>query len=133
MTNTEAINVVAGREALGRLDDGNYTDDERQDLQILAAQYEAHCQQHYAAFMLENAQTTRYCQPVEAADVTQEILDLALDVANGWHRVGRIDWEDLLDRFDGTVLADGQILDLGDSMVTPAINKIKNYVRRNRG
>lgn len=131
MTNTEAINIVAGREALSRLDDGNYTDDERQDLEILAAQYESWCQQN--AEQITESLRVEYCQPVEADDVTQEILDLALEAANSWYSTGRIDWENMLDRFDGATLADCRTLDLGDSMATPAINKIKNYVRRNRG
>jgi hypothetical protein len=66
---------------------------------------------------------------VQADQVTEEILKFFYDVVDGWYQTGRIDWEDLLDRVDGAELEDGTILDLGNSMVSPAIVKIKKCVR----
>lgn len=66
---------------------------------------------------------------VQADQVTEEILKLFYDVVDGWYQTGRIDWDDLLDRVDGAELEDGTILDLGNSMVSPAIVKIKKHVR----
>lgn len=62
-------------------------------------------------------------------EVTEEIRQLFYDAVDGWYPTGRIDWHDLLDRVDGAELKDGTILDLGDSMVSPAIRAIKGYVR----
>lgn len=70
-----------------------------------------------------------YTRVFRADEVTEEIMELAYGVVDGWYQTGRIDWEDFLDRFDGAELSDGTILDLGEDMVSPAIKKIKSYVR----
>ncbi len=70
---------------------------------------------------------------VQANQVTEEILQFAYDVVDGWYqgtsRMTISDWEDLLDRIDGLELEDGTILDLGKNMLSPAIKKIKAHVR----
>lgn len=66
----------------------------------------------------------------EAAEVTQEILDLAVSVTDDRYSDDRrIDWEDALDRMDGVELDDGSRLDLGSSMASPAVKAIKKHVR----
>ena len=71
-----------------------------------------------------------YTRVTEAAQVTEEILDIAQDTEEGWFGdSARIDWEDFIDRMDGTDLKDGTRLDLGDQIDSPAIRKIKRHVR----
>lgn len=67
--------------------------------------------------------------PAAAADVTAEILALAVEVADDLYQDDKIDWEDVLDRMDRATLADGRTLDLGESMISPAIRTIKKHVR----
>lgn len=74
----------------------------------------------------------RETAPVAAADITEEIIELALDVADGWYQSSPIDWEDLTDRIDGAELKDGSHLNMGDSMASPAIEKLKREVRKAR-
>lgn len=64
---------------------------------------------------------------VEATDVTDEIMELIYSIVDGWYQSGRIDWEDVIDRAE-----DMGDLDFGDSMVSPAIKKIKSRIRRER-
>jgi hypothetical protein len=56
-------------------------------------------------------------------------MDIAYSLTEGWYQTGRIDWHDFLDRMDDIELTDGTILDLGEDMLSPAIKKIKSYVR----
>ncbi|MER7166776.1 hypothetical protein ABT336_12030 [Micromonospora sp. NPDC000207] len=67
---------------------------------------------------------------VTAADqVTDEILEAAQDINNGWWaNKSRIDWTEFLDRLEGTTLSDGTRLGLGNSMVSPAIRRIKKHI-----
>jgi hypothetical protein len=69
---------------------------------------------------------------VTADDVTEEILEAAESIHDGWFPVGRIDWESLLDRLDGMELDDGATLDLGEDLLSPAIRKIKAHLRAHR-
>jgi hypothetical protein len=70
-----------------------------------------------------------YTLVVQASQVTDEIMEIAYGITEGWYQTGRIDWHDFLGHIDGSELSDGSILDLGDSMLSPAIKKIKSYVR----
>jgi hypothetical protein len=64
-------------------------------------------------------------------DVTFEILEAAQDIYDGWYNdVSVIDWEDFIDRLDGTSLEDGTKLDLGDDLLSPAIKSIKRHIRK---
>ena len=70
---------------------------------------------------------------IEADQVTAEILQLAYSIVDGWYSDGtRIDWEDFLYRMDSSELDDGSRIDLGNSMLSPAIRKIKSEVRKYR-
>lgn len=71
----------------------------------------------------------KYTSPVTAEDVTEEMVQAAVDIVDGWYQGSRIDWGDVLDRLDGTLLDDGTRLDLGNDLTTPAIAKIKKDVR----
>lgn len=71
-----------------------------------------------------------YRQLTLAGDVDEEILDLAKMVYEGFYDGKKIDWDDFLDRMDGSTLANGDVLDLGDSMLSPAVIKIKTHVRQ---
>jgi hypothetical protein len=75
----------------------------------------------------------RYTELQSADAVTEEIISLAYDIVDGWYQEGPVDWEDVLDRLDGATLADGSLLDLGSSLTSPAIRKIKKAVIKARG
>lgn len=68
---------------------------------------------------------------VEADDVTEEVLDAA-EYAEEWFVDERIDWEEFIDRMDNVELPDGTLIDMGDSMDSPAIRKIKRHIREMR-
>lgn len=71
-----------------------------------------------------------YTRMVEASEVTDEVLEYAVEEADSrYPSPERIDWEDVLDRLDGTRLNDDTRLDLGNSYDSPAIRKIKKHVR----
>ena len=72
-----------------------------------------------------------YTRIIEAADVTDEVLSVAED-AEGWFVDQPIDWEDFLDRMDGHELADGTLIDMGESIDSPAIRKIKKHISNYR-
>lgn len=69
--------------------------------------------------------------PETAADVSDEILDLAFETAEGWFP-DRIDWEDLWDRMEGTQLKTGKYLSWGDEFGTPAMKKVQRHVNKIR-
>ncbi|MEV0214331.1 hypothetical protein [Micromonospora sp. NPDC050695] len=70
-----------------------------------------------------------YTTVTNASDVTDEILDAATSIYDGWHSGdNRIRWDDLIDRLDGSPLADGTSIDLGNDMASAAIKKIKQHV-----
>ena len=69
----------------------------------------------------------------EAADVTDEILAIAESIEEGWYGGGaRIDWDDLVNRLDGSALKDGTRVDMGGRTDTPAIRKIQRHIRAQR-
>lgn len=69
----------------------------------------------------------------EADDVTEDVLESAEKVYDGWFAdADRIDWDDFISRLENRGLEDGTELDLGDSMLTPAIEKIKRHIRTYR-
>jgi hypothetical protein len=74
----------------------------------------------------------KYTSPVTAADVTDEMVNIALGIVEGWYDEGRIDWEDVWDRMDGAELNDGTWLDMGTDLLSPALAKIKSEVRKAR-
>ena len=76
---------------------------------------------------------TTYTSPVDAADVTEEILGLAREASDeGWFPDGRVEWEAVWDRIDGARLSDGSTLDLGSDLDSPALRKIQRVLRAER-
>lgn len=73
-----------------------------------------------------------YTTVSSASDVTEEIMEVARGVVDGWYGEGRIDWEDVWDRMDGTLLEDGTTLDMGNEDDTPAMRKIKKAINQER-
>jgi hypothetical protein len=76
---------------------------------------------------------SNYTTVITAEQVTDEILTAAENIYDGWWaNEDRIDWQDFIDRLDGSPLDDGTSLDLGDDMTSPAIRKIKAHVNAYR-
>jgi hypothetical protein len=65
-----------------------------------------------------------------AEDVTDEVLEIVRGIVEGWYDEGRIDWEDVWDRMEKSVLDDGRGIDMGGDLGTPAIRKIKSEIRK---
>ena len=64
----------------------------------------------------------------EAADVTDEIRDMVVEITNGWYP-DSIDWSDVWDRLDNSELASGQRIDIGDTLDSPAQRELKQCIR----
>lgn len=62
-------------------------------------------------------------------DVSDEILNMAHRIVDGWYSEIRIDWADFWDRLEGSFLNDGTRLDLGTDLDSPALKRIKRAVR----
>ena len=75
---------------------------------------------------------TTYTTIVTAEDVTEEVLEMAWSVIEGWFGSGdkKIDWESVWDRLDGYVMKDGSEIDMGGEMDTPAMRKIQREIRK---
>jgi hypothetical protein len=78
----------------------------------------------------DDESTSDWTSPTQAADVTDEMVEIAREIVDGWYQEGRVDWEDVWDRMDGAELADGTHLDLGTDLGTPALAKLKRLARR---
>ena len=65
----------------------------------------------------------REIRTAEDADAIREDIESVYD---GWFAEGAIDWEDFLDRLEGSTY------DLGESLDSPAIPRIKAIVRELR-
>lgn len=65
-------------------------------------------------------------------EVTEEVLDVARNIVDGWYQDGPIDWGDVWDRVDGSSLEDGSRIHLGDSTATPAFRMIKQTILKER-
>jgi hypothetical protein len=65
-----------------------------------------------------------------AEDVTDEVLEIVQGIVEGWYDEGRIDWEDVWDRMEKSVLDDGRGIDMGEDLGSPAIKKIKSEIRK---
>ena len=66
-----------------------------------------------------------------AVDVDDEILDLAREVTDDYTD-DPIDWDDVWDRIDGERLTAGDLLDLGPTTNSPAMQKIRRVIRQER-
>lgn len=69
-------------------------------------------------------------EPVEATDITDELIEACADIVDGWYQDRRVNWEDVWDRLDGREMNDGRILDLGDSLVSPALLALQRKTRK---
>ena len=61
---------------------------------------------------------------IEVADLTDDILVVAEDIADACYPEGRIDWADFLERLEKHTDCD-----FGAADRSPAINKIQRHVR----
>lgn len=77
------------------------------------------------------AKTPDYA-PRTADDVTEELVQQAVDVVDGWYAERRIDWEDVYDRLEKHTLEDGRGIDLGGDLGSPALVALKRRVREAR-
>lgn len=60
----------------------------------------------------------------EAKDVTEDLLEEAVSIVEGWYPDGQVDWVNVWDRMEQY-----SDLDLGTQIDSPAMRKIKRYVR----
>lgn len=67
---------------------------------------------------------------IEAADVTDEVLEEAWSIVSGWYGEGHIDWQDVWDRLERRTLNDGRGIDLGEDSNSPAMQKIQREIRK---
>lgn len=74
----------------------------------------------------------QFTSPVIAQDVTEEMVDEAWEIVDGWFQDAKIDWERVWDRLDGMELKDGTYLDLGTDLGSPALRKIQAEIRKIR-
>ncbi|MEU5577787.1 hypothetical protein ABZ791_10740 [Streptomyces huasconensis] len=70
--------------------------------------------------------------PHSADEVTEEMVLLALELADSFYMGSQIDWDDLLYRLDGTELEDGRELWMPQEMLSPAIRALKRRVNAYR-
>lgn len=79
------------------------------------------------------AEKKEYWSPTAADELSQEIIDAAYDIGEGWYADTRIDWDDLLYRLERQgIERGGKELDLGDDMQSPFIVKLKREVNKLR-
>lgn len=64
---------------------------------------------------------------VAAKDVTEQDLAAAVDITDGWYP-DRIEWDNVWERMESW----DRFLDLGTEIDSPAMRKIKAYVRKVR-
>lgn len=72
-----------------------------------------------------------------ADDVDEAVLAAAEDVADGWYADTPIDWEDVWDRLDGSLVwNEGPrakwALSMGSTLDSPAQRKIQREIRKRR-
>lgn len=70
--------------------------------------------------------------PRTAEDVTEELVNQAVDIVDGWCAEVRIDWENVYDRLERRILDDGRGIDLGEDLGSPALETLKRRVRAAR-
>ena len=70
-----------------------------------------------------------YIDVIAADDVTPEILEIVDSIVSGWFNYdGPVDWDNFWDRLEGYDVG-GKMINLGDSLNSPAMRKIKTHVR----
>lgn len=68
--------------------------------------------------------------PTEAADITDEVVDMAVELVDGFYQNRKTDWEDVLYRLERQTLSDGRGIDFGEQDNTPAIRCLKRRVNK---
>jgi hypothetical protein len=63
-------------------------------------------------------------------DVTEEIIEMAHLIVDGWYSNCNIVWDDFLDRLESYQLSDGSYPNLGTNESSAAIRKIKREARK---
>jgi hypothetical protein len=76
--------------------------------------------------------TDRWTSVIMRQEITEEVEEIVRGVVDGWYSEGRIDWENVWERVDGSTLDDGSRLDLGTDLMSPAIRTLKTMIRRER-
>lgn len=74
-----------------------------------------------------------YYSPTTADDVTDEMIELVVDIIDwveSWRSEDRKDWLDIWDRMDGTTLSDGRMLDMPTDLLSPVYKRLKAEVRK---
>lgn len=73
-----------------------------------------------------------YHEITKASDVTDEVIGMVRDIADGWYSDGPIDWEDIWDRLERSPRDDWSFFSVGSELDSPAIRKIKKVIRDER-
>lgn len=74
--------------------------------------------------------TDREWTPILTADdVTEEVLLITVEITEGWYAEGKIDWENVWDRMDGSLLDDNTKINMGTDLNSSAQKFIKKYIR----
>lgn len=88
---------------------------------------------HQYTVTTESGAEEKWSEIRSAEDVTDEILHIAESTYDDWFADDdRVDWEEFVDRMDGTHLQDDTRLSMGNQMDSPAITMIKKHVREYR-
>lgn len=74
----------------------------------------------------------RWTSLERSEDVTEEILEIVQGVVDGWYAEGKIDWENVWDRVDGSEMEDGSRLDLGTDMSAGPLKYIVKKIHQER-
>lgn len=86
----------------------------------------------YSEWETKTGVTHRLVTITEAEHVTDEVLEVAEDVHDGWFsNASKIDWEDFWNRMDGYELKehDNREIDLGTDGDSAAMRKIQRHIR----
>lgn len=73
-----------------------------------------------------------YTELTNESHITDEIVVIVAEVLRGWYPDSRVDWEDVWDRVDGTLLHDGTRLDLGNDLTSPVLKSLRRKAMQNR-
>lgn len=76
--------------------------------------------------------TAKWTEVVKADDVTDELLEHAVELTDSRYGDGKIDWQDAIDNLEGFEMPDGLLADFGQDANSEAIKKIKAHVRKVR-
>ncbi|MFI6495997.1 hypothetical protein [Nonomuraea typhae] len=61
-------------------------------------------------------------------EVTDELVEAAYEIVDGWYQTGQIDWEDVWDRLERQI----DDLDLGTDLGSPELKELKRRVLKMR-